>query len=190
MRIALFYIYNKILVIKFFLINLKILIKVPKIEPQIINNIKYRGYLKSDNDQLRKLYNNSSNFLHYNIMINFFKIIGSHSIIIAVNFDDIKREILVGANIYYISNNDYDQNTVHEGYIEVIPSMQNQGIASNMRKIAQKHFLNSGFSKISTRISKYNLPSLHSAFKNGFKIIHEYTDKATYETRYYMIYFL
>ena len=90
-------------------------------------------------------------------------------------------------HLFYMNPRDFKENTVHEGFIGVLPEYEGQGIATQMRKVAKQHFKQAGFSGISSRISKENLGSLHSAKKIGFEPVEEYFDNNMKEERYYLI---
>lgn len=100
---------------------------------------------------------------------------------------DKDRDKVVGIDMFYFNPRDFKENTVHEGFIGVLPESQGQGIATMMRQEAIKHFKKNGLSGISTRISKNNLGSLCSAEKLGFKPVEEYFDNEMKEERYYLV---
>lgn len=108
------------------------------------------------------------------------------TIIVAESVVDGKREI-VGMDLFYLNARDLSENTVHEGFVGVLPEFEGKGIATAMRKNAIAHFRCSGFSGISTRISKNNIASLRSAEQLGFKPVEEYFDLAMQEERYYLV---
>lgn len=97
------------------------------------------------------------------------------------------NKLMVGMNLFYMNPRDFKDQTVHEGFVGVLPDYQGQGIATRMRKHAISHFSKSGFKGISTRISRNNVGSLQSAEKLGFKSIEEYFDPNMGEDRYYLI---
>lgn len=100
---------------------------------------------------------------------------------------DNKTNKVMGIDMFYFNPRDFNENTVHEGFIGVLSEYQGQGIATIMRKQAIKHFKENRLAGISTRISKNNLGSLYSAEKLGFKPVDEYYDEAMDEQRYYLV---
>ena len=86
-----------------------------------------------------------------------------------------------------MNKKDIKENTIHEGFIGVVPEASGRGIATKMRQMAIQHFKLAGFSGISTRISLNNSASLMSAKKIGFQPVEEYQEPSTGEKRYYMI---
>lgn len=94
---------------------------------------------------------------------------------------------IVGMDLFYMNPRDFKEQTIHEGFIGVLPEHEGQGIATKMRKYAMAHFHLAGFSGISTRISKNNKGSLHSAEKLGFKLREHYFDTVMQEERYYLV---
>lgn len=97
------------------------------------------------------------------------------------------RFLIVGMDMYYLNPRDFKENTIHEGFIGVMPEYEGQGIATKMRILAKQHFRDVGFRGISSRISKNNLGSLNSAKKLGFEPVEEYFDSLMNEDRYYLI---
>ncbi len=93
----------------------------------------------------------------------------------------------MGMDMFYLNPRDFQEDTIHEGFIGVLPDHEGQGIASQMRKQAIEHFKQNGFKGISTRISKTNFASLNSARKLGFKVVEKYFDAGMNECRYYLI---
>lgn len=83
---------------------------------------------------------------------------------------------LVGANIYYF--NDFDANqhlqTIHEGFIGVLPADRGLGVATALREAAYNNLKSLPLSGITTRIKKNNKSSLASAQKLGFSISSEF----------------
>ncbi len=97
------------------------------------------------------------------------------------------KDKIFGINFFYLNSRDFREQTIHEGFIGVLPEYEGRGIATQMRKLAIEHFKKAGFKGISTRISKNNIGSLRSAEKLGFKPIEGYFDSNMGEERYYLI---
>lgn len=94
---------------------------------------------------------------------------------------------IIGIQLFYFNKRDCIENTVHEAFIGVSEKCRNLGIATFLRENAIGHFKSSHLHGISTRISKYNVASLKSAERMGFKVVEEYFDPSLKEERYYMI---
>ncbi len=152
-----------------------------------INGIIYRGFTKSDEVQIFNLYshlNNGAKFSWSRRLI--YRALGSCMLLIAERQTDFGSEI-IGMNMYYLNERDLKDNTIHEGFIGVLPEMTGKGIATNMRQTAKQNFKKNGFNGISTRISLDNHSSLKSAINIGFKPLEKYIDSYSGEARYYMI---
>ncbi|WP_411689129.1 hypothetical protein [Acinetobacter indicus] len=109
------------------------------------------------------------------------------TIFIAIKNSGNKEIEILGVNLYYVNLQDFKNSTVHGGYIGVSQKKQGLGIATNLRCSAKKHFYNSGFVGISSRISVSNIASLRTAQKMGYIVESKYYDYSTNEERYYMI---
>lgn len=94
---------------------------------------------------------------------------------------------IIGINIYYLNVRDLLENTIHEGFIGVIPDEVGRGVATEMRRFAKSHFSKQGFKGISTRISISNHASLKSAQKMGFELVETKIDPVTNDERFYMV---
>lgn len=53
---------------------------------------------------------------------------------------DSNNNQIIGMDMFYFNPRDLNENTVHEGFIGVLPEYQGQGIATIMRQQAIKHF--------------------------------------------------
>lgn len=144
----------------------------------IIQGCKYHQ-LKEAETVYRDL--NGKNFS--NIQKILLKLYSKKSLLVAV---DKSTHKIVSINLFYVNHRDYIENTIHGGYIGVLPDYEGKGIATNMRKFAKSYFKKSGFSGISSRISKNNIASLKTAEKVGFTPIEEYYDNILGEERYYL----
>ena len=94
---------------------------------------------------------------------------------------------IVGINFYYLNFRDFKEGTVHEGFVGVAPGFEGQGIATAIRRLAVRHFENSGFSGISSRVSCSNFASLKSARKIGYEPVEKYFDDLSGELRFYLV---
>lgn len=158
------------------------------IRTKTINGIIYRGYRKRDAAEVDKIYAQLNNGARFEgLRRQLYTSIGSRCLFVAVCTNEVGEEIVVGMNMYYLNARDIREQTIHEGFIGVIPRMTGKGIASILRSMAKAHFKDMGFKGISTRISLNNLPSLQSAKKMGFLPLEEYIESSTGEKRYYMV---
>lgn len=149
-------------------------------------NYLIRGATIYDLEQLKKIYRqlNKGEFSKTHIKL----LIKCPEKLLLVAEKKVNTSIqIVGMDMFYINPRDFKQKTVHEGFIGVLPDYEGQGIATQMRKDAIRHFTSSGFKGISTRISKNNIGSLRSAEKLGFVPIETYFDEAMQEERHYLI---
>ena len=94
---------------------------------------------------------------------------------------------IVGIDMYYCNLRDFEDRTIHEGFIGVGSQSQGQGIATELRRVAIAHFSGGKLTGISSRISLNNSGSLASARKLGFLPIEQYYDSAAREERYYLV---
>ncbi|SUA59277.1 GNAT-family acetyltransferase [Oligella ureolytica] len=143
-----------------------------------------RAYSSSDENSVSKLYEQLNKIPLSKAHKNLYQNSGSKLLFVAT---DKKNNQVMGIDMFYFNPRDFNENTVHEGFIGVLPEYQGQGIATIMRKQAIKHFKENRLAGISTRISKNNLGSLYSAEKLGFKPVDEYYDEAMDEQRYYLV---
>lgn len=147
-------------------------------------NIIVRSYNAVDEKSVGSLYEQLNKIIFSRTHKALYKTFGSKLLFVA---SDSKNNQIVGIDMFYFNPRDFNENTVHEGFIGVLPEYQGQGIATIMRQQAIKHFKKNGLAGISTRISNNNLGSLYSAEKLGFKPVEEYYDEAMGEERYYLV---
>lgn len=148
-------------------------------------DIIYRGYNISDESQISKLLLELSGFGFSLEQRWLYRIVGEKMLRVAVSIDD---ERIVGVEMFYFNKRDIIDGTIHEGFIGVLPDMNNRGIATTMRKISLDDFSHMKLRGVSSRISDDNLASVRSAKKLGFRIIEEYFDSYVNANRYYLIY--
>jgi len=150
------------------------------------NGLKIRGANSNELNEVNRIYEK----LNFQSLSKYqriqFKIHSKKTVIVAEQYIDGKKK-LVGMNMYYLNPRDFSDDTIHEGFIGVMPESEGQGIATQMRILAKEHFRDAGFRGISTRISKNNLGSLNSAKKLGFEPVEAYFDTVMNEDRYYLI---
>lgn len=174
-------------VIRFLLLNLYCANKINPYSIMAGNGFVVRGYKKEDMQQITKIYsalNGNAKFVWYRKWL--FNLVGSRLMLVAVNAGD-SDDALVGMNMYYFNPRDVRENTIHEGFIGVVPEMNGRGIATAMRLHAKQHLALAGLDGISTRISLANTSSLTSAERVGFVPVEKYIDMHNGELRYYMI---
>lgn len=172
----------------FFITNYLKIRSVKRINEVKVGDIIIRGCKKKDYKAVEEIYkklNNKNIFPRAKRWLYF--MVGQQCLIVAIKKDNSGSYSVVGINLYYINDRDIKENTIHEGFIGVLPEVGGQGISGKMRKEAIRHFKESGFYGISTRISLKNKASLSSAEKNGFKKVEEYFEASTGEKRCYMI---
>lgn len=157
---------------------------ISSIEKVALSNIEIRSYTVNDEKEIAYIYEklNRISLSKYHKIL--YKTFGDKILFLAT---DVGNKEIVGMDMFYFNPRDFTENTIHEGFIGVLPDSEGQGIATQMRQEAIKHFKKYGLSGISTRISKNNLGSLHSAEKLGFTTVEEYFDSITNEERYYMV---
>jgi len=148
--------------------------------------LKFRGAGVNDLPEIKQLYKDLSGNELSGRNIKLLKYCAEKLVIIAEKEINESKKF-IGMDLYYMNPRDFQDFTVHEGFIGVLPEYEGQGIATQMRKHAIAHFKKAGFKGISTRISKSNIGSLRSAEKLGFKPVEEYFDSLKNEHRYYML---
>ena len=171
---------------KFFTINVLKLLPIDTLPNLNHDNYVIRGCLKSELKEAEKTYKTLSGRGFSRVQRVLLRLFSDKNLIITISDQNGYKKI-VGVNLYYINHRDFKENTIHEGYIGVLPEFEGQGIATKMRMNAKSHFRKSGFSSISSRVSKNNLASLRSAEKMQFVPIEEYFDNNKNEDRYYLI---
>lgn len=175
---------SKIKLLKFLTINILKLSTVNKPNPLYFNGYTIRCCKLSELKKSENVYQKISGRSFSHIQKLLLKLFSNKNLILAIDESNNK---IIALNLYYINHRDFDQNSIHGGYIGVLPEYQDQGIATKMREYAKAHFRAAGFLGISSRISKNNLASLHSAERSGFKIVEQYFDAKKQEERYYLI---
>lgn len=162
--------------------------RLVEIKKQEIDGLLFRGSSASDVKAISEIYQELNDRTVFSwIQRGIYSLFGQRFLLVVEQIDGIGAFKIVGINIYYFNKRDVRENTVHEGFIGVIPEMCGQGIATKMRQMAIRHFKMAGFSGISTRISLSNKASLASAIKIGFQPIEDYQEPSTGERRYYMV---
>lgn len=177
---------NKIIGIYSFKKTIAKFYKIKKIEEIEFKGLIFRGADINDLSEIKQIYIGLSGNEFSGSNINLLKYCARKLVIIAEKKVNGSKRIL-GMDLYYMNPRDFQESTVHEGFIGVLPEYEGQGIATQMRKHAIAHFKKAGFKGISTRISKSNIGSLRSAEKLGFKPVEEYFDTLKNEDRYYMV---
>ena len=169
--------------------NLSMVHRLNGIEKKEIDELIFRGYLEADADLISKIYRQLNDGAIFSQMQRWlYGRIGTRCLFVVEQRDALGASKIIGINIYYLNKRDIHEDTIHEGFIGVLPEAGGRGIATNMRKMAIEHFKSAGFFGISTRISLNNSASLVSAKKIGFQIVEKYQEPLTGEQRYYMVF--
>jgi hypothetical protein len=173
----------------FFLRNLAQARKIGEFQSVEVNGLTYRSYDKTDGIKVAEIYSKLNGGAKFSglrrIMYDLF---GARLMLVATSSISAEsRHVILAMNMYYFNARDIHENTVHEGFIGVIPEIEGRGVATNMRKLAKAHFLSYKLNGISTRISVNNKASFESALKLGFQTVEMYFDKQSNETRSYMV---
>lgn len=151
------------------------------------NGVTYRGFRRDDFEQVAQIYTELNNGAVFSKWLGWlYRAVGGRCLLVAVKNGCDGGGRIVGINMYYLNLRDLREDTVHEGFIGVNPADSGRGIATRMRILSRKHFELAKFKGISTRISRNNIASLHSAEKLGFEIVDEYFDLSNDDIRYYM----
>lgn len=173
----------------FFVRNIIAAKKIANIKVEEDGVLLFRGYCSSDEKEIADIYKKlNSGSIFSRLQRALYRRIGQRFMLVAEERDQFGYVKVVGINMYYLNKRDVFENTIHEGFIGILPRAGGKGVATKMRKIAIKNFKSAGFLGISTRISLNNTASLMSAKKIGFQVVEEYKDKTTGEHRFYMVY--
>lgn len=179
---------NKVLNILFFARNTNAARRVFEIKRETVGEFVFRGYSSSDAGPIAAIYQElNSGAVFSRLQRKLYMRIGRRCLFVVECIDVFGVSRIVAMNMYYFNRRDIRDDTVHEGFIGVLPEYSGRGIATEMRKMAVEHFRASGFSGISTRITLDNTASLVSARKIGFQPVERYEEPSTGEQRYYMI---
>ncbi|XLX42193.1 GNAT family N-acetyltransferase [Ectopseudomonas mendocina] len=179
---------NKILNILFFARNINAARRVFEIKRGTFGDFVFRGYSPVDVGSIAAIYQElNGGAVFSRLQRKLYMRIGRRCLFVVESMDMFGVSRIIAMNMYYFNRRDIRDNTVHEGFIGVLPEFGGRGIATKMRKMAVEHFSVSGFSGISTRITLDNTASLVSARKIGFQPVEKYEEPATGEQRYYMI---
>jgi L-amino acid N-acyltransferase YncA len=168
--------------------NLSLAHRLNGIEKKEIDGLIFRGYLEADSDSISKLYRQLNDGAVFSKVQRWlYKRIGSGCLFVVEQRGALGASKIVGMNMYYLNRRDFRENTIHEGFVGVLPEAGGRGVATTMRQMAIEHFKSAGFSGMSTRISLNNMASLASAKKIGFQTIEKYQEPSTGEQRNYMV---
>lgn len=172
----------------FFSRNINVARRIIEIRRQAFGEFIFRGYTELDADAIAEIYHQlNGGAVFSRVQRKLYRHIGKRCLFVVEQNNTLGSSKIVAMNMYYLNRRDVRENTIHEGFIGVVPEVGGQGIATKMRQMAVEQFRVSGFSGISTRISLDNSPSIISAKKIGFQPVEEYQDTSTGEQRYYMI---
>jgi len=97
------------------------------------------------------------------------------------------RQKLSGVGLYYFTQKDIKENTIHQGFTGVSENLRGKGLGTAIRKTALIHFSRSGLSGVSSRVSASNIASIKSNQNLGFKVQDVYFDNEMKKKRYYMV---
>lgn len=167
----------------FFTLNLIKLSLFQSVHTNNFNNYMVRGCKTSELEETENLYYTLNGRRFSRTQKLLLSLFSEKSLIITL---DISNGNIIALDFYYLNKKDFVEDTIHEGFIGVLPNYEGQGIATKMRQHAKAHFKKNGLSGISSRISKSNIASLKAAQKVGFIPIEEYYDNLLGEDRYYL----
>lgn len=172
----------------YFVRNIIMARKLDVIDHKEYAGLIFRGYSDSDADSVSKIYSQLNDGAVFSFVQRcLYKYIGKRCLFVVEQVNEVGLKQIVAMNMYYVNSKDIQENTIHEGFIAVVPQLNGRGIATEMRRMAIQHFKVAGFSGISTRISLSNTASLNSAKKIGFIPREVYLDPVAGESRYYMV---
>lgn len=168
--------------------NIRLARKIVDIKNEEVGELLFRGYSASDAAAISEIYQELNDGAVFSrIQRELYSRVGRRCMLVVEQRDPFGASKIVGMNMYYLNKRDIQENTIHEGFVGVVPEASGRGIATQMRKIAMRHFKSAGLSGISTRISLNNVASLMSAKKVGFQAVEEYKEPSTGEQRCYMV---
>lgn len=170
--------------LEFLIINTVKLLAILKMPLYDYDTYIIRGCRYSELKEAEGLYRKLNGRYFSNIQKIILKLFSKKNLIVTI---DKSTNKIIALNFYYLNHRDFIENTIHGGFIGVLPQYEGQGIATNMRKLAKSHFEKVGFTGISSRISKNNIASLKTAKKVGFIPVEDYFDTVMNEDRYYLI---
>ena len=134
---------------KFFTINVLKLLPIDTLPNLNHDNYVIRGCLKSELKEAEKTYKILSGRGFSRVQRVLLRLFSDKNLIITISDQNGYKKI-VGVNLYYINHRDFKENTIHEGYIGVLPEFEGQGIATKMRVHAIEQFKKSSFFGISS----------------------------------------
>lgn len=168
--------------------NIRLARRIGDIKNEEFGDLIFRGYSASDAKAISEIYQELNDGAVFSrIQRELYSRVGRRCMLVVEQRDPFGASKIVGMNMYYLNKRDIQENTIHEGFVGVVPEASGRGIATQMRKIAMRHFKSAGLSGISTRISLNNVASLMSAKKIGFRAVEEYKEPSTGEQRCYMV---
>ncbi|WP_137807895.1 GNAT family N-acetyltransferase [Pseudomonas sp. G(2018)] len=149
---------------------------------KVSGSVLIRGFKLRDLRHLRQLYLDLNPSGSLSLARFLWGVIGYQRLLIVA--EDIRTASLVGLDLFYFNPRDLQESTVHEGFVGVVSAYRGQGLATEMRIAAKRHFQRNGLTGISTRIAQDNKASLTSALKLGFEIVETQHSAADGESHY------
>lgn len=135
-------------------------------------------------------------FLEIYATLNDGKPLGSHHIqrimlyheILCFIAIDTRVNDVIGISMHYFNQRDFDEDSIHLGYIGIMPNYRGQYIGYNLGTYYLKYYAqNTDVKDVSTRVSLNNTASLKCKMRQGFKINERYYDNTMHEERFYMM---
>jgi GNAT superfamily N-acetyltransferase len=170
---------------RFVLCNLLLSKKLNNVNTVTDDGFEIRGMRSEDIFHIKQLVlrlNNGIGFEFFKRLL--YRIVGSKMVFVVKK---VGAAEIVAVNLFYFNDRDRCDNTIHEGFIGVLPSCRGLGVASKLRRCAIANFERTQLSGISTRISISNAPSFRSAEKMGFRVVDRYFDANESEERCYLV---
>lgn len=164
--------------------------KVPKLTEINHDGFTTRGLRRSEVSHLLKTYSalNDGNQLG-TIRKIIYWFLGERLCVIAIesNSGAASYDEMLGFNMFYFNFRDFQEGTIHEGFIGVKTEARGLGVATSLRQHIFSNFAKTNLKGVTSRISVNNHSSMAVAKKVGLEPVERYFDENTGEERFYLV---
>lgn len=144
---------------------------------------RMRAFLPADGGRVGHVYSALSHGVELGRKLRcMLKLVGGRLCVVA----EAQGAGVVGFQLFYFNPRDIKEQTIHEGFIGILPEFQGRRLGKVLREKAIRHFSSAGLRGISSRVSLSNPASFNMNLSLGFEVIETYLDKDRNEERAYM----
>ena len=108
-------------------------------------------------------------------------------IVIGSNSGTDANHEMLGFNMFYFNSRDFEEDTIHSGFIGTKTEARGLGVATAMQQHIFSNFAKTNLKGVSSRISVNNHSSMAVAKKVGLEPVEQYFDESMGEERFYLV---